>query len=115
MPVLNDADLAGVHTSQDAELLVQRVLPDVPVGDPGFFFLGVERKLLVYALMDVVQGEVRQVDRVVAFLAQSVESLAARFRGPQSPELEPYASALAVLSPPRLMHAQWGISKMLER
>ncbi|WP_407543005.1 hypothetical protein Q0M94_25370 (plasmid) [Deinococcus radiomollis] len=111
--VLNDTDLASIESPQDAERLVQQYLPDLGRDDAGFFFRPAEQQLLAYALISMIQGDIRQVDRVQALLVQDVRSLSDRFKGPQSPELQAYADALAPLSPPRLMHAQWGISKIL--
>ena len=111
--VLNDTDLASIETPQDAVRLVQRLLPDLARDDANFFFRPTEQQLLAYALISVIQGEIRQVDRVEALLVQEVVSLSDRFKGPQSPELQAYAEALAPLSPPRLMHAQWGVARAL--
>ena len=111
--VLNDSNLASIETPQDAERLAQRYLPDLTPTDPGFFFRPAEQHLFTYALISVIQGEIRQVDRVNALLVQEVQSLSDRFKGPQSPELQAYADALAPLSPPRLMHAQWGVTRSL--
>ena len=110
---MNNSDLASIETPQDAERLVQRLLPDLTPDDAGFFFRPAEQQLLTYALISVIQGEVRQVDRVEALLVQEVVSLSDRFKGPQSPELQACADALAPLSPPRLMHAQWGVARSL--
>jgi hypothetical protein len=112
---LNDTDLASIESPSDAERLVQRLLPDLTPKDTGFFFRSTEQQLLVYALIDTFQREILQVDRVHAFLEQDVRSLIDLFKGPQSPELQAYAAALAPLSPPRLMHAQWGVSRALGR
>ena len=77
--------------------------------DNGSFFRPTEQQLLAYALISVVQGEIRQVDRVHVFLMQEARSLSGMFKG-----LQAHADAFASLSPPRLMHTQWGVSKSLK-
>ena len=111
--VLNDSDLASIETPQDAERLVQRLLPGLTPNEAGFFFRSAEQQLLTYALIRTTQGEIRQVDRVYSILAQDVQTLTGQFKGPQSPELQAYPDALAPLGPPRLMHAQWGVARSL--
>lgn len=113
--MLNDTDLASIKSTSDAERLVQRLLPDLTPEDARFFFRSAEQQLLTYVLINAFQREILQVDRVHALLAQDVRSLSDLFKGTQSPELLAYAAALAPLSPPRLMHAQWGVSRALGR
>ena len=111
---LTDAQLQIVNTPEDAWRLALQLLPDFRANHPRYSFRTAEQHLLTYALIDMLLQGTRHVEHLNTFLNQDLDTMSARLKGMQPPELEEHAAVLAHLSPPRLAHASWGVTQALE-